>query len=57
MRWSEISKLGPGKIDVGNSGVIEGASHNLSGSPDEVVRALVEKVLGFLSGFSAQANL
>jgi hypothetical protein len=56
-RWSEIAKTGPGSVDIENSGVIDGASHNLAGNPDEVVGALVKKVFSFLSGLSTQANL
>lgn len=56
-RWARIAKLGKGKVDEENSGIIEGASHNLAGNPEEVVNALVEKVLGFFNGLPAQPNL
>jgi hypothetical protein len=56
-RWSDIAKTGKGRIDEINSGVVEGASHNLAGNPEDVVAALVSRVLGFLDGLSPQANL
>lgn len=56
-RWSNMVKRGNGRVDLENSGVIEGASHNLAGNPNEVLEVLVKKVLGFLNGLDAQANL
>ncbi|TVY34104.1 UPF0613 protein [Lachnellula subtilissima] len=56
-RWIEITKRGAGKVDEENSVPLEGASHNLAGNSDEVVQGLVRRVLGFLSGVSANSNL
>ncbi|TVY27360.1 UPF0613 protein [Lachnellula hyalina] len=56
-RWIEITKRGAGKVDEENSIPLEGASHNLAGNSDEVVQGLVRRVLGFLSGVSANSNL
>ncbi|ESZ96462.1 hypothetical protein SBOR_3194 [Sclerotinia borealis F-4128] len=50
-RWIEFVKKGDGKVDEENSGVIPGASHNLTRSP-EAVPELVKRVLGFLKGLS-----
>jgi len=47
-RWISIVKRGEGKVDEQNSGVMDGASHNLDGNPPEVVDGLVKRVLGFL---------
>ncbi|KAH8808123.1 hypothetical protein F5884DRAFT_821561 [Xylogone sp. PMI_703] len=48
-RWIDISKKGNGKVDEKYTGVMEGATHNLDGNPDEVVHGLVNRVVGFLS--------
>lgn len=56
-RWIEIVKKGEGVVDEENSGVIEGASHNLEKDPEDVVQGLVKRVLGFLNGLSPQSNL
>lgn len=56
-RWTEISKKGKGAVDEGNSGVIEGATHNLAIDNEEVVSRLVAKVLGFVESLSPQPNL
>lgn len=56
-RWSDIAKTGHGRIEEEHSGIVEGASHNLSGNPEEVVHDLVKKVLGFLESLSTHANL
>jgi len=45
-RWIAIAKKGEGSVDEVNSGVIDGATHNLSKDPDMVVNSLVKKVLG-----------
>jgi len=45
-RWTEIARKGNGNVDEVNSGVIDGASHNLDGNSDEVVASLVKKVIG-----------
>lgn len=55
--WTEIAKKGKGKVDTENSGILEGATHNLSGDSDDVVAGLVKRVLGFLEGFSTQERL
>ncbi|EPE26849.1 alpha/beta-Hydrolase [Glarea lozoyensis ATCC 20868] len=49
-RWIEIAKSGKGKVDENNSGVIEGATHNLAGNSESVVNDLMKRVLGFLGG-------
>lgn len=51
-RWSDIAKTGKGRVDIENSRVIEHASHNLAGNPDEVVSVLVRTVLGFIAGIA-----
>ena len=56
-RWVGIVKRGDGRVDEENSGVMEGASHNLAGNSDDVVGGLVKRVLGFLSGLEAKSNL
>lgn len=56
-KWIGVVKKGNGNADEENSGVVLGASHNLAGNPEEVVSDLVQRVLGFLNGLSAQANL
>jgi len=48
-RWTEIARRGEGCVDEVNSGIIEGASHNLDGNADEVVNSLVNRVLGVSS--------
>lgn len=49
-RWAEIAKKGAGRVDEGNSGVVEGATHNLSGDSEEVVNALIKRVLEVSTG-------
>ncbi|KAH8662957.1 hypothetical protein BGZ60DRAFT_432983 [Tricladium varicosporioides] len=56
-KWISISKRGKGKIDEDHSGVVEGASHNLNGNPEEVVLKLVKRVVGFVNELSPQPNL
>lgn len=56
-RWIEISKRGKGTVDEVHSGVLAGASHDLSGNPEEVVNGLVNRVLGFLNGLPTQSHL
>ncbi|EHL00896.1 putative UPF0613 protein PB24D3.06c [Glarea lozoyensis 74030] len=46
-RWIEIAKSGKGKVDENNSGVIEGATHNLAGNSESVVNDLMKRVLGY----------
>ncbi len=47
-RWMGIVKRGQGEVDKLHSGIIDGASHNLAKDGEEVVRVLVQRVLGFL---------
>jgi hypothetical protein len=56
-RWIGIAKQGKGLVDEVNSGVMEGATHNLAGDKGEVVEGLVKRVLGFVNGLSAHSNL
>jgi hypothetical protein len=56
-RWIGFAKKGEGVVDGKNSGVIEGASHNLEKNSEDVVQDLVKRVLGFISWLPAQANL
>lgn len=49
-RWVEVARKGEGSVDEINSGVLEGATHNLAGCPDEVVKGLTKRVLSFLEG-------
>jgi pimeloyl-ACP methyl ester carboxylesterase len=56
-RWIEIAKRGEGMVDEEHSGVLEGASHNVSRNPEKVVDGLVKRVLGFLEGVVAQSHL
>lgn len=49
-RWAGFVKDGGGKVDEVNGGIVEGGHHNLDGDPEEVVRDLVQRVLGFLGG-------
>ena len=56
-RWVDITKKGEGRIDEIQSGILEGASHNLAGDKEEIVEGLVKRVLGFLKGLGEQSNL
>lgn len=56
-RWSKIAKKGEGSIDVVNSGVVKGASHNYAKNGDEIVADLVKRVVGFLDGLPARPYL
>ncbi len=56
-RWVRIVKSGEGTVDEEHSGVVEGASHNLSGNPERVVKGLVGRVLLFLDGLEVKSNL
>ncbi|KAF2716494.1 siderophore biosynthesis lipase/esteras-like protein [Polychaeton citri CBS 116435] len=47
-RWAGILKEGGGIVDEQASGVVEGAAHNLNGNKEEVVKALTERVVGFV---------
>ncbi|KAI9815319.1 MAG: hypothetical protein M1827_002799 [Pycnora praestabilis] len=47
-KWIVIVKEGNGVVDEQYSGVVKGATHNLMGDPVEVVKNLVQRVVGFL---------
>ncbi|KAF2212522.1 hypothetical protein CERZMDRAFT_40475 [Cercospora zeae-maydis SCOH1-5] len=47
-KWADRVRAGGGLVDQG-SGVVNGASHNLNGDPEEVVQDLITRVLGFVS--------
>lgn len=47
--WSKVVKESGGNVDDTNSGIVEGASHNLNGNPEQVVQDLIRRVLGFIS--------
>jgi alpha-beta hydrolase superfamily lysophospholipase len=46
--WSGVVKDAGGSVDEVNGGVVAGASHSLSTSPDEVVQDIVRRVVGFV---------
>jgi hypothetical protein len=56
-KWIGFVKKGNGKVDEENSGIVEKATHNLMGNPEEVVADLLKRVLGFLAALPAQSNL
>ena len=56
-RWIGFVKKGKGTVDEENSGIMEGASHNLAGNDKVVVQGLVKRVLGYLNRLSVQPNL
>ncbi|KAI9714070.1 MAG: hypothetical protein M1812_006517 [Candelaria pacifica] len=47
-KWTAIVHDGGGLVDEKNSGIVEGASHNLMGDPEEVVNRLVQRVVDYL---------
>ncbi|KAI9794978.1 MAG: hypothetical protein M1835_006202 [Candelina submexicana] len=47
-KWIGIVHDGGGLVDEDSSGIVEGASHNLMGDPEEVVNRLVERVVKYL---------
>lgn len=49
-KWIGFVKRGGGRVDEVHSGVVEGATHNLNGCSEEVVRDLVGRVIGFVEG-------
>ncbi|XMA10936.1 hypothetical protein WAI453_003727 [Rhynchosporium graminicola] len=53
-KWAEIVKRGGGSVDEINSGVLEGASHNLKKASEYVMAGLVKRVLGFLEGIEGK---
>ncbi|KAK7541236.1 uncharacterized protein J3D65DRAFT_272117 [Phyllosticta citribraziliensis] len=46
--WMRLVKEAGGSVDDINGGIVPGASHNLMKSPDEVVKDLIKRVVGFL---------
>ncbi|KFY51277.1 hypothetical protein V497_09240 [Pseudogymnoascus sp. VKM F-4516 (FW-969)] len=48
-KWIGIVKRGSGEVDEKNSGVVEGATHDLKNNPKEVVNGLFSRVVGFVS--------
>ncbi|KAI9786590.1 MAG: hypothetical protein M1839_006139 [Geoglossum umbratile] len=46
-RWIEAAK---GAVDERHSGIVEGATHSLTGNPEEVIGDLMGRVAGFLRG-------
>ncbi|KAF2670602.1 DUF1749-domain-containing protein [Microthyrium microscopicum] len=60
-RWTACVKSGGGVVDEENSGLVEGATHNLDGDDKVVVERLCRKVVSFLTKvesdeFSASAS-
>ncbi|KAF1948513.1 DUF1749-domain-containing protein [Byssothecium circinans] len=55
-RWARVVREGGGSVDEVNGGIIEGASHNLNGDPEEVVRDLVGRVVRFLEGLGGESG-
>jgi alpha-beta hydrolase superfamily lysophospholipase len=56
-KWIGLIKGNGGKVDELHSGVIEGASHNLSNNNPEVVEELVRRVVGFIGTLHMSASL
>lgn len=48
-RWLSFAEAGGAGVNQEYFCVIEGASHNLMGNPDEILQRLLDKVLGYLS--------
>jgi len=46
--WIDTVKKGGGSVDEDNSGIIQGASHNLQGNDSKVVSELCNRVYNFL---------
>lgn len=49
-RWAGFVKETGGVVDEVNGGIVQGGHHNLDGDPEEVVRDLVGRVVGFVEG-------
>ncbi|KAF2462187.1 hypothetical protein BDY21DRAFT_330690 [Lineolata rhizophorae] len=47
-KWAGIIKQGGAALDDTNGGIVPGASHNLRGDPEHVLRDLFSRVNGFL---------
>lgn len=48
-RWITVIQNGEGKIDLQNSGILDGATHNLENNTPEIVGNFVARVMSFLS--------
>jgi hypothetical protein len=55
-KWIEIVQRGNGKVDEQHSAVIEGATHDLGNTSEEVTNELVRRVLGFLDTLPVRCN-
>lgn len=55
-RWGEIVKKGGGVVDEVNGGIVKGAHHNLNDDPEDVVRDLVNRVVGFVKGVESGSH-
>ncbi|KAK7540263.1 hypothetical protein IWX49DRAFT_196721 [Phyllosticta citricarpa] len=51
--WMKLVKEAGGSVDDVNGGVVPGATHNLQRSPDEVVKDLIKRVVGFVGKVDA----
>ena len=47
-RWGRVVKGSGGIVDDDNGGIVRGATHNLEGNCEEVIRDLCRRVCGFL---------
>jgi pimeloyl-ACP methyl ester carboxylesterase len=47
-KWGRVVKESGGIVDDENGGIVQGATHNLEGNREEVVRDLCRRVCGFL---------
>lgn len=56
-KWIGFVKKGNGKVDEENSVVLDKATHNLAGNPEEVVSGLIRRVVAYLDGLLPQSNL
>lgn len=48
-KWIGFVKRGSGEVDEKNSGVVEGATHDLKNNPEEVINELFSRVISFIS--------
>lgn len=48
LRWVKTVEQAGSKVDRLNGSIVPGASHNLNGNPPNVVRDLVQRVVGFV---------
>ena len=56
-KWICFVKKGSGKVDEEHSGIVENATHNLTGDAEKIVADLVKRVLGFLAALPPHCNL